>query len=196
MSEVTLDYENHVILLSITRVPWKSTFLSMTLDFGKSDDEFVLRRHKPLIPRQAAATSTAAATSSIAYPAAPSSTPNNFNASAHFNKQWNDTSILPPDPSLGKLSVSGPKMSVKIPKKLSRVFFLTVNQTTCWLQCQVQELHCPRKRRTRRWITVSGGSQSCESQHDPRHCKYNRVCHRLCRARLRSIHLQQLRRSH
>ena len=118
-----LDPDNHIIVLSITRVPWKSTFHSMTLDFGKSDDEFVLRRHKPLVPRQAAATSMAAATSSIAYPAAPSSTPNNFNASAHFNKQWNDTSILPPDPSLGKLSVSGPKMSVEIPQQeaLTRV---------------------------------------------------------------------------
>ena len=117
MFEVTQDPDSHVIVLSITRVPWKSTFHSMTLDFGKSDDEFVLRRHKPLIPRQAAVTSSAAATSSIAYPAAPSSTPNNLNASAHFNPQWLDKSILPPDPSLGKLSVSGPKMLVKIPQQ-------------------------------------------------------------------------------
>ena len=193
-----LDPDNHVIVLSITRVPWKSTFHSMTLDFGKSDDEFVLRRHKQLVPRQAAATSSGAATSSIVYPAAPSSTPNNFNGSASFNRHWLDTSILPPDPSLGKLSVSGPKTLVNHSpgKKLSRGFFLTVNQTTCWVQYQVQKLHCPRKRRTRRWITVRGRSQSRESQHDPRHCKYYRVCHRLCRARLRSIYLQQLRRSH
>ena len=129
MSEVTLDHDSHVVVLSITRVPWKSTFHSMTLDFGKSDDEFVLRRHKPLIPRQAAATSTAAAASSIAYPAAPSSTPSNFNASAHFNPHWLDTSILPPDPSLGKLSVSGPKMLVETPQQEALTRFLSNSQS-------------------------------------------------------------------
>lgn len=118
MSETTLDLDNHVVVLSITRVPWKSTFDSMTLDFGKSDEDFVLRRHGRLESRQAAATSAAqvaatssvAVTSSVAYPAAPSSTPSNWNGSASFYKQWLDTSILPADTSLGQVSVSDPKM--------------------------------------------------------------------------------------
>ncbi|KAL9066955.1 MAG: hypothetical protein Q9161_007199 [Pseudevernia consocians] len=110
VSETTLDLDNHSIILSITRVPWKSTFTSMTLDFGKNDDEYVLRRHGKLEPRQAAVTSSVAATSSVAYPPAPSSTPSNWNASESFNKTWLDISILPPDPSLGTLSVSGPKI--------------------------------------------------------------------------------------
>ena len=84
----------------------------MTLDFGNSDDEFILRRHGRLEHRQAAATSSGAATSSAAYPAAPSSTPSSWNSSTEFNKQWLDTSILPADTSLGKLSVNSPKMSV------------------------------------------------------------------------------------
>lgn len=109
VSEATLDLDNQVIILSVTGVPWKSTFDSMTLDFGKSDEEFVLRRHGSLEPRQAATTSSVAATSSIPYPAAPSSTPSNYNASAPFKGQWLDKSILPPDPSL-KLSVTGPEM--------------------------------------------------------------------------------------
>ena len=110
VSEALLDLDNQVIVLSIIKVPWKSTFDSMTLDFGKSDEKYVLRQHGRLQPRQAAASSSAAATSSVMYPAAPSSTPSNWNANANFSKQWLDTSILPPDPSLGKLSVSGPKM--------------------------------------------------------------------------------------
>ena len=109
VSEAALDFENKVIILSIKRVPWKSIFNSMTLDFGRTDDEFVLRRHGRLEPRQAVETSSAATNSTIAYPAAPSSTPNNWNASASFTKQWLDTSILPADSSLGKLSVNIPK---------------------------------------------------------------------------------------
>lgn len=110
VSEAALDLDNHVIVLSITRVLWKDTFDSMTLNFGKSDEEFVLRQHGRLQSRQAAGTSSVAATSSVTYPTAPSSTPSNWNSSATFSKQWLDTSILPPDPSLGKLSVTGPKM--------------------------------------------------------------------------------------
>ena len=84
----------------------------MTLDFGKNDDEFMLRRHGRLEPRQAAATSSGAATSSVVYPTAPSSTPSSWNSSTVFDKEWIDTSILPADTSLGKLSVNSPKMSV------------------------------------------------------------------------------------
>ena len=84
----------------------------MTLDFGKSDDEFMLRRHGRLESRQAVATSSAAATSSVAYPAAPSSTPSRWNASTVFGQEWLDTSILPADTSLGKLSANSPKLSV------------------------------------------------------------------------------------
>ena len=84
----------------------------MTLDFGKSDDEFKLRQHRKLEPRQAVATSSGAASSSVAYPAAPSSTPSSWNSSTEFYKEWLDTSILPPDTSLGKLSAGSPKMSV------------------------------------------------------------------------------------
>ena len=112
VSEAALDLDNQVIILSINRVPWKSTFNSMTLDFGESGDEFVLRRHSRLQPRQAAATSSVAVTSSVAYPPAPSSTPSNWNASVNFTKQWLDTSILPADTSLGKLSVNSPKTYV------------------------------------------------------------------------------------
>lgn len=82
----------------------------MTLDFGKSEDEFVLRQHSRLEPRQAATTSSAAVTSSVAYPAAPLSKPNNWNTSIDINKQWLDTAILPADTSLGKLSVNDPKV--------------------------------------------------------------------------------------
>lgn len=110
VSEATLDLDNQIIILSKINVPWKSTFNSMTLDFGKSDDEFVLRRHGRLESREVAATSSAAASSSVAYPAAPSSTPSNFNANVGFNKSWLDTSILPADTSLGQLSVSDPKV--------------------------------------------------------------------------------------
>ena len=110
VSEAAMDLNSQVIVLSILRVPWKSTFNSMTLDFGKSDDEFVLRRHSRLESRQAAVTSSAVAASSIEYPSAPSSTPNNWNASANFSKQWLDTSILPADTSLGHLSLSSPKL--------------------------------------------------------------------------------------
>ena len=112
VSEAVLDLDNQIIILAINSVPWKSTFKSMTLDFGKSDDEFMLRRHGRLEPRQAVATSSGAATSSVAYPAAPSSTPSSWNSSMKFNKQWLDTSILPADTSLGKLSANSPKLSV------------------------------------------------------------------------------------
>lgn len=86
----------------------------MKLDFGESEEHFELRRHRRLQPRGGAATTSgaAAASTSVDYPAAPTSTPANHNATANINKQYLDTAILPPDSSLGQLTVTGPKLYV------------------------------------------------------------------------------------
>ena len=129
VSEALLHFQERLIILSIERVPWKTTFNSMKVDFGESKDAFELRGHPRLEVRGAATTSSsvssvpsvssaslssspsAAATSTtVVYPLAPTSTPNAFNATANINKQFLDTSILPPDSSLGHVSITGPKM--------------------------------------------------------------------------------------
>lgn len=109
-----MDLEGHFIVLSVSKVPWKSTFNSMKVDFGESDEDFDLRRHRRLQPRQATGTTSgaAAASTSVHYPAAPTFTPTSHNATANINKQYLDTSILPPDSSLGQLTVTGPKLYV------------------------------------------------------------------------------------
>ena len=120
VSEALLHFQERLIILSIERVPWKTTFNSMKVDFGESKDTFELRRHRRLEVRGAATTSSsissvsspsAAATSTtVVYPLAPTSTPKAFNATANINKQFLDTSILPADSSLGHVSITGPKM--------------------------------------------------------------------------------------
>ena len=112
VSEISLDLKEQFIVLSVSNVPWKSAFNSMKVDFGASDDDFELRRHGILQPRQAAGTTSgaAAASTSVHYPAAPTFTPTSHNATANINKQYLDTSILPPDSSLGQLTVTGPKL--------------------------------------------------------------------------------------
>ena len=109
-----MDLKGHFIVLAVSKVPWKSTFNSMKVDFGESDEGFELRRHRRLQPRQATSTtsSAAAASTSVHYPAAPTFTPAGHNATANINKQYLDTSILPPDSSLGQLTVTGPKLYV------------------------------------------------------------------------------------
>lgn len=129
VSEALLNFQERLMILSVERVPWKTTFNSMKVDFGESKDAFELRRHPRLEVRGAATTSSsvssvssvpsaslssspsAAATSTtVVYPLAPTSTPNAFNATANINKQFLDTSILPADSSLGHVSIKGPKM--------------------------------------------------------------------------------------
>ena len=109
-----MDLKERLILLSVSRVPWKSTFNAMKLDFGGSEEHFELRRHQRLQPRQATATTSGAAavSTSVDYPPAPTFTPTSHNAPANINKQYLDTSILPPDSSLGQITASGPKMYV------------------------------------------------------------------------------------
>ena len=92
----------------------------MKLDFGESEEHFELRRHRRLQPRQAPATNSgaAAASTSVDYPVAPTSTPASHNATANINKQYLDTSILPPDSSLGQITATGPKMYVALRESL------------------------------------------------------------------------------
>ena len=109
-----MNLKERLIVLSVSRVPWSSKVNTMKVDFGESTEHFELRRHRSLQPRQAtAATSGAAAAStSVDYPPAPTYTPTSHNATANINKQYLDTSILPPDSSLGQITASGPKMYV------------------------------------------------------------------------------------
>ena len=107
VSEAAVHIKDRLIILSTSRIPWKHTFESMTLDFGDATECLTPRRHDNLRPRQAAATSAAASSTTDAYPAAPTSTPKQSNVTASFNLSLIDKAILPPDPSL---SVHGPKM--------------------------------------------------------------------------------------
>jgi len=107
VSELSIHGEIHLMTLITSRVPWKSTFGSATLDFGPTDEVFEVRRHGGLRPRQVA---PAATSSSVVFPAAPTTTPSSFNVTENINKQWLNTAILPPDTSLGTVSVTGPKL--------------------------------------------------------------------------------------
>ncbi len=114
VTESAVNVESRIIILTASRIPWKHTFDSWTLDFGESNEQLHPRQHAELRPRQAAASSSAAssaaATTSIDYPAAPSSTATSLNVTGNVDHSYIDTMILPPDQSLGQLSVSGPKM--------------------------------------------------------------------------------------
>jgi len=142
--------KDQVIILSTARVPWKHTFDSMTLDFGGDDNTLRLkpRRHGDLQPRQAAVTSStaggSAASTSFAYPAAPSSTATNINAIDNFKHSYINTAILPPDPSLGSISVSSPKLyvSFQLEKHVKSTSSSPVQVSR--FQHRVQKLHIPR----------------------------------------------------
>ncbi len=108
--------EDQVIVLSTDRLSWKHTFQSLTLNFGESENILGLkpRQHGGLRPRQAAATSAAAggsaASTSYAYPTPPSSAATSINVVDNIKGSYINTPILPPDPSLGQISASGPKL--------------------------------------------------------------------------------------
>ena len=113
MSEALADPEDLEITLSTFRVPWRETFDSMKLDFGESHLQLDPRQHGELRPRQVAASSTmtAAATStSIAYPATPTSTATSVNVTENIGASYIDKAIVPPDSSLGPVSIGGSKM--------------------------------------------------------------------------------------
>ena len=115
VSEISLYLGERLIVLSVSKVSWQSTFNSMQLEFGESKENFELLRHHRLQSRQAATTvsGTSTVSTSVNYPAAPTFTPADHSATANINKQYLDTSILPPDTSFGQLTVSGPKMYAK-----------------------------------------------------------------------------------
>lgn len=78
----------------------------MTLAFGMNEERMHPRQHGLLQRRQAESSSTvssAAATTSVAYPPAPSGTPANINVDTSFDKSYIDTGILPPE---GQLTLS------------------------------------------------------------------------------------------
>jgi hypothetical protein len=101
VSETAVHLHDRLIILTVSLVPWRSVFDTMTFDFGKSDDDYVPRQHRELRPRQAAATSAASTSTLISYPAAPTaSTPAGVNVTYSFNPTYVDTAIFPPDTSL------------------------------------------------------------------------------------------------
>ena len=101
VSETAVHLQDRLIILTVSLVPWRSVFDTMTFDFGMSDDDYVARKHRELRPRQAAATSAASSSTSISYPAAPTaSTPTGVNVTYSFNPAYIDTAIFPPDTSL------------------------------------------------------------------------------------------------
>lgn len=107
-----MHIRDRVIILKASRVPWKHTFDSMTLDFGESEESLNPRRHGELRPRQAASSTAggSAASTSIVYPAAPTSTAAIINDTDSFSHSYMNTAILPPDQSLGQVSVHAPEL--------------------------------------------------------------------------------------
>ena len=115
VSEALVNFEDLEIILSTSPVSWRQTFNSMRLDFGESNLQLDPRQHGEIRPRQAAASSTmnAAASStstSIAYPATPTSTATSVNVTENIGASYIDKAIVPPDSSLGPVSIGGSKM--------------------------------------------------------------------------------------
>lgn len=71
-----MHYESQVIVLSISRIPWKHTLKAMTLAFGEKG-KGIYNQHAELRPRQAditpSATNFPVSSTSYAYPPTPSS---------------------------------------------------------------------------------------------------------------------------
>jgi hypothetical protein len=122
VSGISLDEGERLIILSTSPLPWKNTAHFMALDFGPSNEDFELRRHGDLRPRQAASSSaltdasaasstaitsesmtTASLTSSVSF-SSPSLTtlPTSTYLSAKLtHSPYISQTILPPDTGLG-----------------------------------------------------------------------------------------------
>jgi hypothetical protein len=122
VSALEIREEEQLLVLSVSRTPWKNAIHSIKVDFGGSAEPFELRQEHDIQRRQATTSTTtpaSAPTTSIAYPTPtasgnPSQMPN---VTENINRQWLDTKILPPDNILGQLMSIGPPMYVAISLK-------------------------------------------------------------------------------
>lgn len=94
VSKVTRAPDELLIILAVSKIPWKIAFRTMTVDFGETDVEFEVRRHGELRRRDSPSSSTSTATSTtdlahISIPI-PTNTPptNNSNSQGTFNSQY------------------------------------------------------------------------------------------------------------
>ncbi|KAL8729501.1 MAG: hypothetical protein Q9181_004982, partial [Wetmoreana brouardii] len=91
------------VVLSVSRVSWKSAIQTINIDFGKSGESYRIRKqgevHKRQMPSSAEASIVAtsgAAASTVAFPVPPSSTPTATSAHKDVSFSYTETPLLPP----------------------------------------------------------------------------------------------------
>lgn len=94
VSKVARAPDELLIILAVSKIPWKAAFRTMTVDFGETNVEFEVRRHGELRRRDTPSSSTLTTTSTtdlahVSIPI-PTNTPpaNNSNYQATFNSQY------------------------------------------------------------------------------------------------------------
>lgn len=100
--------EDHLISLTAFQMSWEHAFRSLTVDFGRSSADFVVRRHNGLRKRQDKI-SPKASTTSFPIPPSSSPTPTRDSSRANIEFQYLDQAILPPDlPGPDELTLISP----------------------------------------------------------------------------------------
>lgn len=94
VSEVTRTSDEMLIIMAVSKIPWKNAFRTMTVDFGGTNAEFEVRRHGELRRRsipskttKAIVTSTTTSTSDLAHKfiPIPTNTPRPKDSNYHGN---------------------------------------------------------------------------------------------------------------
>jgi hypothetical protein len=102
VSGISLDEDHQVIILSTSVSKWREAVHFVDLSFGPSGEDYELRRHNDLRPRQAIAISSSlASTISLSHPST-TATPTTTDLSYTITqKPLIDTTILPPNYETG-----------------------------------------------------------------------------------------------
>ncbi|KAL8752353.1 MAG: hypothetical protein Q9184_005764 [Pyrenodesmia sp. 2 TL-2023] len=119
VSAVTGSSDGNLDLtLLVTPARWKDSVQSISINFGKSSEDYLVpgqgkiqRRQAPSAPNTTVVVATAAATSTVEidFPAPPSSTPTATSAQQDLSFQWIDTALLPPSfPNDDSLTLNAP----------------------------------------------------------------------------------------
>ncbi|KAL8705514.1 MAG: hypothetical protein Q9201_001389 [Fulgogasparrea decipioides] len=103
VSTVSATSDDLNIVLSVSRVSWKSAIQTIKIDVGKSKERYRIRKQGEVQKRQMPSSAEAsivatpgAAASTVAFPVPPSSTPTATSAHKDVSFSYADTPLLPP----------------------------------------------------------------------------------------------------
>lgn len=110
--------------LRISPTSWEESFHHVRVHFRKADEDFEIEPFSPIKRRQAAASTptSAAASTSILFPTAPTTTPTNTEVhQASIDHSWIDTAIVPPSfPGVDSSSLNAANIPIGLTMKCKK----------------------------------------------------------------------------